>query len=224
MGKAKKEYVKYIKKKLTKYKVETPDQIPTKKKRKFFKEVDKGWESKDEKKEKDTKKGKNKELWVKEVQEDVEDKQKDEKPSDPVVKIEKIKNAVLEIVSYKPPKGLFKEPGTQIAKQLLSDAKSPSQAMQRLNFYINRAGSNLTEADMKKLEAAKKIIHEAVGKNAVTKIAPKQPPKEWWDKMKQQVKKNSPDYDAETVDKVVGDIWYNKMSPSKKKDVLKKED
>ena len=221
----KKEYMNYIKKKLKKYKVDAPDQIPNKKKHKFFKEVDKGWESKPEKKEKKKKEGdtQDKDMWVKDVQEEVKEKQEGEKPAKPVVKIEQVRQAVLQILSYKPPEGLFKEPGTQIAKQLLNDSKSPAQAMQRLNFYINRAGSNLSDADMKRLNAAKNIISEAVAKNkeAVTKIAPKRPPKEWWDNMSRQVKRNNPEYSAEVVDKVVGNIWYNKMSPSKKKDVTK---
>lgn len=274
--KGKKEYMNYIKKKLKKYKVDAPDQIPNKKKRKFFKEVDKGWESK---KEKETKKeGENKDLWVKDVQEEIKEKQEGEKPSKPVVKIEKIKEAVLQVTSYKPPEGLFKEPGTQIAKQLLNDSKSPAQAMQRLNFYINRAGSNLGEDDMKRLNSAKKIISEAVEKKSKTagfwtqkimthknmskiknlildmkedlmgedytegdedkfikdfvhtidpllaniKIAPKQPPKGWWEMMKKKIKSQSPEYDSATVDKVVGDIWYNKMDSKKKKEVTEK--
>ena len=284
MSKAKKEYMKYIQKKLKKYKVDTPSEIPDKKKRKFFKEVDKGWKSKEEKKDKKKKEGEDKELWVKNVQEEVKEKQKGEKPAKPVVKIEKegslegfskdwektlnrivkaivsnlarnnssgvksqidllkqscadlealledfrdkkshIVSAVREIIAYKPPEGLFKEPGTQIAKQLLADAKSAGQAMQRLNFYINRAGSNLSEADMKRLNAAKKIISEAVakGKEAVIKMAPGRPPKGWWDKMVKQVKKNSPEYTPEVVDKVVGDLWYNKMKGPKKKEVMK---
>ncbi len=158
--KSKKKYVEYVQEKLKKYKVDSPGQVPSKFKKKFFMELDKGWESKKEKKQK--KKGDSKELWIKDIQEKVKKKQKNEKPTQPIVKIENIKKAVKELLAYKPPKGLFKEPGTQIAKQLLSDAKSPGQALQRLNFYINRAGSNLSDADIKKLNAAKKIINRQI--------------------------------------------------------------
>jgi len=39
--------------------------------------------------------------------------------------------------------------------------------------------------------------------------------------MVKQVKKNSPEYTPEVVDKVVGDLWYNKMKGPKKKEVMK---
>lgn len=51
---------------------------------------------------------------------------------------------------------------------------------------------------------------------------PKRPPKEWFDKMETEVREGNPDYSEETVRKTVGDIWYNKMSPSKKKKETKK--
>jgi len=290
--KNKKKYMEYVQKKLKKYKVNDPSKVPNKFKKKFFTELDKGWESKEEKKKK--KKAEDKDSWVKDVQEEVKEKQKGEKPSKPVVKIEKealleghakdwksalerIVTAVRDIISYKPPKGLFKEPGTQIAKQLLADAKSPAQAMQRLNFYINRAGSNLSEKDQKHLEAAKRIISEAIDKGSkkagfwtqkilthknmskiknlildmkedlmgedyseedgdkflkdfvhtidplvadMSKKAPKQPPKGWWDKMHKDIKNKNPEYDKKTLDKIVGDIWYNKMKGPKKKEVM----
>jgi len=224
---SKKKYVDYVKKKLKKYKVDDPKDIPNKSKGKFFKELDKGWESKKEKQEKQEKKkqAEDKDLWVKDVQKEVEEKQKDEKPSKPVVKIETKKadlvNAVKDIIAYKPPKGLFKEPGTQIAKQLLADAKSPGQAMQRLNFYINRAGSNLSEADMKRLNAAKKIISEAVSKKgAVEKLAPGRPPKGFFNSMRPKMKKQYPDYDKERIDQIIAGIWH-KYDDSTKKELTK---
>ena len=45
-------YVNYIKRMLKKYKVDSPKQLSDGARKKFFKEVDKGWESKEEKKEK----------------------------------------------------------------------------------------------------------------------------------------------------------------------------
>lgn len=52
---------------------------------------------------------------------------------------------------------------------------------------------------------------------------PKRPPKDWWDKMYKEVKEGNPSYSEEQVRKTVGGIWYNKMSPSKKKKEVKKE-
>ena len=51
---------------------------------------------------------------------------------------------------------------------------------------------------------------------------PNRPPKAWWDKMIKEVKDGNPDYSDEQVDKTVGDIWYNKLDPSQKKDITKK--
>jgi len=117
--KNKKKYMDYVQKKLRKYRVDSPDKVPNKFKKKFYTELDKGWESKEEKK---TKKKKRK-------------------------------------------------------------------------------------AD----------IVQAV----LDKIAPKQPPKGWWDMMHTKIKKENPEYTKEILDKVIGNIWYNEMGSSKKKDVMK---
>lgn len=53
---------------------------------------------------------------------------------------------------------------------------------------------------------------------------PKSPPKAWWDEMYQEVKSGNPDYSEEQVRKTVGDIWYHKMSPAKKKKEVKKSE
>ena len=68
-----------------------------------------------------------------------------EKWSDPVTKNEK----------WHPPKDFFKQSSAKIAKGLKEASSSEKQAMSRLNFYINRAGKNLSEADKKRLEDAK---------------------------------------------------------------------
>jgi hypothetical protein len=52
---------------------------------------------------------------------------------------------------------------------------------------------------------------------------PKRPPKEWWDEKYKEVKEGNPSYSEEQVRKTVGDIWYNKMSPGKKRKEVKKE-
>ncbi|HKT22505.1 MAG TPA: DUF6582 domain-containing protein [Nitrososphaerales archaeon] len=57
---------------------------------------------------------------------------------------------------------------------------------------------------------------------------PKRPPKGWWDKtytkVRQSLKSAHPEWKDETLEDrtrmTVGDIWYNKLSPEKKKQIL----
>ena len=52
--------------------------------------------------------------------------------------------------------------------------------------------------------------------------APNSPPKDWWDKHYKEVKEGNPSYSDEQIRKTVGDIWYHKMGPAKKKEETKK--
>ena len=64
---------------------------------------------------------------------------------------------------WHPPVGFFKQSASKIAQGLFSASDSLKQAMARLDFYINRAGSNLSDEDAKMLNAAKvalKNLHE----------------------------------------------------------------
>jgi hypothetical protein len=56
---------------------------------------------------------------------------------------------------WTPPEGLFTKSADEIAKTLRSNSESEAQAMSRLNFYINRAGKNLSAEDKQKLETVK---------------------------------------------------------------------
>lgn len=56
---------------------------------------------------------------------------------------------------WHPPKGFFEQSATKIAKGLKKESDSHRQAMSRLNFYINRAGKNLSRDDKERLENAK---------------------------------------------------------------------
>lgn len=62
---------------------------------------------------------------------------------------------------WKPPEGFFKQSASKIASGLLSASSDKKQAMGRLNFYINRAGKNLSADDRARLEAAKKKLSKA---------------------------------------------------------------
>lgn len=59
---------------------------------------------------------------------------------------------------WEPPEGLFTKSGSEIAKTLLAASKDKAQAMQRLNFFINRTGKNLKPDQKTELEKAKKQI------------------------------------------------------------------
>ena len=75
---------------------------------------------------------------------------------------------------WKVPEGLFTKPSSVIAKTLAANSKSLKQAMNRLTFYENRAGSNLPPKERANLEKAKTELHRimpekkssGMGKNA----------------------------------------------------------
>lgn len=65
---------------------------------------------------------------------------------------------------WHPPEGFFEQPAEEIAQGLKSASDGVAQAMDRLDFYINRAGVNLSEEAKSKLEKAKEILHELYSK------------------------------------------------------------
>ena len=62
---------------------------------------------------------------------------------------------------WEPPEGMFKRGAGAIAKALAAQSGSYQQAMSRLNFYANRAGSNLSSERKATLEKAKAILRKA---------------------------------------------------------------
>ena len=67
--------------------------------------------------------------------------------------------------STHPHEGLFNESAQTIADELFSkkvSPKGPSSGMRMLNFYINRAGKNLSEERQKVLEHAKQLLSEKI--------------------------------------------------------------
>ncbi len=67
--------------------------------------------------------------------------------------------------STHPEPGLFKQDAHTIATRLATREVSPhgpAQGMQMLNFYINRAGHNLSAERHKVLEDAKQILHKII--------------------------------------------------------------
>ncbi len=66
-----------------------------------------------------------------------------------------------------PEKGLFNKDASTIAKDLASkktSPKGPASGMRMLNFYINRAGHNLSASRKKELEKAKSILSGIIAK------------------------------------------------------------
>jgi tRNA(adenine34) deaminase len=76
-------------------------------------------------------------------------------------------SAKVDTDSTHPDEGLFKKSASAIAKALATkkvSPKGPASGMQMLNFYINRAGKNLTQERHAELEKAKTILSEIIAK------------------------------------------------------------
>jgi hypothetical protein len=64
---------------------------------------------------------------------------------------------------WTPPPGLFTKSANKIASGLKDASDNLKQAMSRLNFYINRAGKNLSDKDKKRLNNAKEKLRLLYG-------------------------------------------------------------
>lgn len=61
---------------------------------------------------------------------------------------------------WSPPEGLFTRSAEEIAKVLHDESDDLQQAMSRLNFYVNRAGDNLSSERVKTLESVKSKLRK----------------------------------------------------------------
>lgn len=68
---------------------------------------------------------------------------------------------VTEHEKWHSPPGLFNKDPEEIATVLKDNSVDEKQAMSRLTFYINRAGSNLSDEDRDRLNEAKDAIRDA---------------------------------------------------------------
>ncbi len=66
---------------------------------------------------------------------------------------------------WHPPEGFFTKSADSIAKGLKRESSGLQQAMSRLNFYINRAGSTLSSEDKSRLEHAKDVLNDLYSAN-----------------------------------------------------------
>jgi hypothetical protein len=76
-------------------------------------------------------------------------------------------SAKVDTDSTHPDHGLFNKSASVIAKSLASkkvSPKGPASGMRMLNFYINRAGKNLSEARLAELEKAKTRLSAIIAK------------------------------------------------------------
>jgi len=64
---------------------------------------------------------------------------------------------------WHPKEGIFTKGATEIARYLAKNSSSLKKAMARLNFYINRAGSNLPADRRKTLKQAKEKLRKEMG-------------------------------------------------------------
>ena len=80
---------------------------------------------------------------------------------DIIEKIEKWSGKVK--TKYEPPEGLFTKDAETIASQLAKDSTDLQQAMSRLNFYINRVGTNLSPDRKSTLENVKELLRKKFG-------------------------------------------------------------
>ena len=70
-------------------------------------------------------------------------------------------SAGVKTTSTYPPEGLFNKSAATIARSLASkkvSPKGPGSGMRMLNFYINRAGRNLSAERRTELEKAKELL------------------------------------------------------------------
>lgn len=64
---------------------------------------------------------------------------------------------------WKSPEGLFTKSADEIAKVLHSQSNDLKQAMSRLQFYMNRAGKNLSKEEMDKLNSVEPKLRKLFG-------------------------------------------------------------
>ncbi len=81
-------------------------------------------------------------------------------------------SAKVDTDSTHPDEGLFNKNASAIAKALASkkvSPKGPASGMRMLNFYINRAGKNLSEERKHELKKAKSLLSDIIAKQKAAK-------------------------------------------------------
>lgn len=87
----------------------------------------------------------------------------------PSMEAKKWSDDVTKKEKWHPPEDFFKKSASSIANGLIKASKDKRQAIARLQFYINRAGKNLSTSDKKKLDTAKLLIQKHYDKLTASK-------------------------------------------------------
>jgi hypothetical protein len=77
-------------------------------------------------------------------------------------------SAAVKTTSTYPPEGLFTKSAATIARSLASkevSPKGPGSGMRMLNFYINRAGHNLSAERRRELQKAKELLSQCIARD-----------------------------------------------------------
>ncbi|NYF51359.1 tRNA adenosine(34) deaminase TadA [Tunturiibacter gelidoferens] len=110
-------------------------------------------------------------------------------------------SAEVDTDSTHPDEGLFKKSASAIANALATkkvSPKGPASGMQMLNFYINRAGKNLSQERHAELEKAKTLLSEIIAnqkpasEKPATKSATRKPTKKVAKKTPKKAAKKAP--------------------------------
>ena len=83
-------------------------------------------------------------------------------------------------------------------------------------FGITVTDGKVCKADYELYKQCKSCISTAADPSVM-------PPKKWWNKMHKKIKEGNPSYDEDQISSTIGDIWYNKLSDSKRSEIRKRE-
>ncbi|NYF89068.1 tRNA adenosine(34) deaminase TadA [Tunturiibacter empetritectus] len=130
-------------------------------------------------------------------------------PWETIMATKKKWSADVDTDSTHPDEGLFKKNASAIAKALATkkvSPKGPASGMQMLNFYINRAGKNLSKERHAELEKTKTLLSEIIAKEKPTSEEPS----------KKAAKKKAPKKATKKVtNKTTKEASAKKSSPAK---------
>jgi hypothetical protein len=83
--------------------------------------------------------------------------------------------STVKTVSTFPPEGLFTKDAATVARSLASkkvSPKGPASGMRMLNYFINRAGKNLSDERREELQKAKKLLSDRIRKRKRSEEGP----------------------------------------------------
>ena len=92
------------------------------------------------------------------------------------------------------------------------------------NWQKMKSGQGWEYAELVKIDGfGNETPIERVSFDTIDRDNPARPPKYWWDRMVKEIKASMPTYSMEQIRDTIGDIWYHKLSPSKKRQIVARE-